>query len=221
MVTGGLSDENNLKNSVVARINEAEVFSRKFGSFTKTDYEVLMFTAYLDSLKRPARDYEISIELGITESRVRTLRIKSQLLYPRDLKWVDELSKSIEHGYYDKMTGQITVTFEDPSVQSLMKNKIEENFGTVGQSINVKHLILPVESFLILAAHAEKDNSSIIQKINDVLQARGTKKIVIEKEKLRTKYLEGIPDMVSFLSGLLSIYSTGRPIIEALIQKIT
>jgi hypothetical protein len=179
-----------------------------------------MFTAYLDSLQRPARDYELSIALGITETKVRNLRIKSQLLYPRELKWVDELSASIRHGYYDKASKQITVSFEDPSVQSLIKNKIEEGFGTVGYSLNTKQLILPVEGFLLLAALAEEDENATIEQLNKAVQAESSLQLRFEKEKINKKILKDIPDVLSLLSKLISIYSGGRPIVEALTSLI-
>lgn len=220
MVSDELVNISELHKNLAKRIQEAELYSRKFGSFAKSDYEVLMFTAYLDSLKKPARDYDISIALGITESKVRNLRIKSQLLYPRVLDWVEELTKSVSHGYYDSITGQITVTFEDPSVQSLMKNKIEEGFGTVGQSLNVKQLVLPVESFLMLAAYAENDEKATLEKLNEVLKSETKKKSKIEKKNLKARFLEGVPDAVSFISTALSIYQVGKPIVEAVLQKI-
>jgi hypothetical protein len=220
MVTGELVGEATLNANLVKRISESELYSRKFGSFSKSDYEVLMFTAYLDSLQRPARDYELSIALGITETKVRNLRIKSQLLYPRELKWVDELSASIRHGYYDKISKQITVSFEDPSVRSLIKNKIEEGFGTVGFSLNTKQLILPIESFLLLAALAEDDENSTIEQLNKAVQAESSLQLRFEKKKFNEKILKDIPDMLSLLNTLISIYSGGRPIVEALASLI-
>ena len=203
------------------RMQEADLFTRRFGSFSKSDYEVLMFTIFLDSLTIPLRDYDISIALGIIESKVRSLRVKSQLMYPKKLEWTEELTKSIEHGYYDKATGQITVTFEDPSIQNLMKNKIEEGFGTVGQTLNVKQLVLPVESFLLLAAFAEQDENDVLSKLNEKLAKESTKATKIERKKFKERFMNDIPDAVSFISSLLTIYSAGRPIIEAIIDKIS
>ena len=211
----------NLEQSFKARTVEAELFTRRFGSFSKSDYEVLMFTIFLDSIAEPLRDYDISIALGITESKVRNLRVKSQLMYPRNLEWTEELTKSIEHGYYDKTAGQITVTFEDPSIQNLMKNKIEESFGTVGQTLNVKQLVLPVESFLLLAAFAEQDENKVLTKLNEELARESANVAIIEKKKFKERFMSGIPDAVSFVSSLLSIYSTGRPIVEAVLSKIS
>ena len=217
---GGIRFEN-LDSNSVKRMDESDLFTRRFGSFSKSDYEVLMFTIFLDSITEPLRDYDISIALGITESKVRNLRVKSQLMYPRKLEWTEELTKSIEHGYYDKTTGQITVTFEDPSIQNLMKNKIEESFGTVGQTLNVKQLVLPVESFLLLAAFAEQDENDVLTKLNEELARESTNVATIEKKKFKERFMSGIPDAVSFVASLLSIYSAGRPIIEAVLSKIS
>lgn len=221
MVSGSGIHFNNLDSNLLKRMQEAELFTRRFGSFSKTDYEVLMFTIFLDSLPLPLRNYDISIALGITESKVRNLRVKSQLMYPRKLEWAEELVKSIEHGYYDRTTGQITVTFEDPSIQNLMKNKIEESFGTVGQTLNIKQLVLPIESFLLLAAFAEQDEDDILSKLNMKLAKESARATVIEKKKFKARFMKEVPDAVSFISSLLTIYNVGRPIVEAVLDKIS
>lgn len=211
----------NVESNVLKRFEEARVFTRHFGSFSKSDYEILMFTIFQDSLEKPLRDYDISIALGITESKVRSLRIKSQLLYPKKLEWTEELVKSIKHGYYDRIQQQVTVTFEDPSVQSLMKNMIEEKCGVVWQSLNVKQLILPVESFLLLAAFAEKDESAVLKSLQEAVRKESGQKAIIEKERIKDRFLHGVPDAAAFIASLLSIYSTGQPIIQALLTQIT
>ena len=221
MVSGNDIRFNNLDSNFLKRMQEANLFTQRFGSFSKTDYEVLMFTIFLDSLPAPLRDYDISIALGITESKVRNLRVKSQLMYPRKLEWTEELAKSIEHGYYDRTTGQITVTFEDPSIQNLMKNKIEESFGTVGRTLNIKQLVLPIESFLLLAAFTEQNEDDILSKLNMKLAKESARATVIEKKKFKARFMKGVPDTVSFVSSLLTIYNVGRPIIEAVLDKIS
>ncbi len=202
------------------RIEESEVFTRRFGSFSKADFEVLMFTIYLDSIKEPIRDYDISIALGITETKVRNLRIRSQLLYPRELNWVGELSKSVEHGHYDPLTGQITVVVEDPSVLNYVKNKIETQFGVVGRSLNAKHLVLPVESFILLATCAEAEPEETIKLLNKHLRDETKDKGKIEKEKFTNRFLKGVPDMVSFISGCLPIFEVGKQLVCEVIKLI-
>ena len=203
------------------RIQESELFSKRFGTFSKSDYEVLMFTIYLDSLGRYIRDYDISIALGIPESKVRSLRVKSQLLYPREINWVEELNNAINHGYYDTTTGFITITIEDPSVKNLLKNKIEENFGVVGLTLNSKQLNLPVESFLMLAAFSEENPEEVIKNLNDLFQKESKSKEKIERKSLKDRFLENVPDMVSFLSAAITLYDVGKPIVQSVFQIIT
>lgn len=203
------------------RIQESDLFTRKFGTFTKTDYEILMFTIFMDSQTENARDYDISIALGIPESKVRSLRIKSQLLYPREINWVNELNRAITHGYYDQAAGNITITIENPNVRNLLKNKVEENYGVVGLTRNTKQLVLPVESFLLLAALSEENPDDVIRSLNRILREETKNKSKIENKSLREKFLNNVANVPSFLSTALSIYSTGAPIVRALIDKIT
>ena len=51
----------NIAENADKRLSEAEMFTRRFGTFSKSDYETLLFTIFLDSLDSPARDYDISI----------------------------------------------------------------------------------------------------------------------------------------------------------------
>lgn len=119
----------NIENHIAMRISEAKLFSNKFGSFTKTDYETLMFTAYLDSLPdEPIYDYLISQQLGITESKVRNLRIKSQLVYPKEVCWKEVLASAIKTGSYNEMENTLTITIEDPSCHAKIRYEIESSY---------------------------------------------------------------------------------------------
>ena len=212
-------DMKKLNDHLLTRIEQSELFTNRFGSFNKSDYEVLMFTAYLDSLdENEINDYEISIDLGITESKVRNLRIKSQLQYPREIKWEEKLASAIEKGTYDPVQKQVTITIEDPSVRNRIRYEVESRFGTVNLSLNSKQLVLPVESFLILAACAEKDSDAVLDKFNDELQKSGVGRI--EKGQFKTRIFNTASQTVSILSSLLTICSGGQPVLRALIQLI-
>lgn len=202
------------------RIEESELFSNKFGTFAKSDYELLMFTIYLDSLNGDARDYDISIALGITESKVRNLRIKSQLLYPREIDWIRILNVAIANGYYDKNTGMVTITIEDPSVQNLLKNIVEEECGVVGLTLNRKQLVLPIESFIMLATYSEEKPNDVIKAINSHYKKETGIANKIEKKSFKNRFLKEIPNVGNFLGTILSIYTNGRPIIEALVEIV-
>lgn len=206
------------KDKLFTRIEEAELFSKHFGSFTKSDYEVLMFTIFLDSMDDEVRDYDISIALGITESKVRTLRVKSQLLYPRELKWVEQLTSALDHGLY--VDGMITITLENPSVRNMIRNEVESKYGTVNISLNSKQLVLPVESYLLLAACAEKDTDTVLQELNK--QFIKDEEIIggIQKEKFKARIFKNVNNVAEAIQNVIALFTYGRPIIEAVIRLI-
>lgn len=201
-----------------SRIETAELFTRRFGSFSKSDYEVLMFTIYLDSLSKPIYDFEISQDLGITEQKVRNLRVKSQLMYPREINWIEQLSEALKNGSYDE--GMITITLEDPSVRNQIRYEIESKSGTVNLSLNSKQLILPVESFLILAACAEKNPDKVIHALNEKFKKNYDVKESIQKNKIGKRILKNVKNVGEMLRTGAVVYTVGTPIIEAVMELV-
>lgn len=201
-------------------IMKSGLYSRQFGSFNKSDYEVLMFTAYLDSLddSDEVLDYDISLKLGITESKVRSLREKSQLRYPREIHWEDKLTTAIKRGTYDSVQKMITITIEDPSVRNKIRNVIESKYGTVNLSLNSKQLVLPIESFLILAACAEENTDEVLKKLNKELKK--SKIDTIEKGKTKGRFLKQVNDLTAFLVPVCSLFTAGQSIINAVLELI-
>ena len=201
------------KEKLNSRIEEARLFTNRFGSFSKSDYEVLMFTVYLDSLSKPIYDFEISRDLGITEQKVRNLRVKSQLMYPREINWVDQIKQAIEHGTCHD--GMITITLEDPSVRNLLKHKVESKSVPVHLSLNNKQLILPLKNWLTVAACAEDDTDKVISAVNENLKSNKD----IKKNKTGDVILEGA-NIAQILQAVVTIYNVGKPIIEAVIELV-
>ena len=206
------------KEKMKSRIEESQLFTNRFGSFNKSDYEVLMFTIYLDSLTSSARDFEISRDLGITEQKVRSLRVKSQLMYPREINWVEQMKQALEDGTYSD--GMITITLEDPSVRNRIRYEVESKSGTVNLSLNSKQLVLPVESFFILAACAEKDPDKVLQSLNKKFAENEEIKGTIQKEKIGKRLFKGVTNMGELLQAGLTVYTVGKPIIEQVIKLV-
>lgn len=204
---------------IMSRLEEAELFTKRFGSFSKSDYEVLMFSIYRDLQEKPLRDYEMSLALGLTESKIRLLRVKSQLCYPKELDWKDELSKALRRGNFDEKDLTITIMIEDPSVHNLLKSIIEEMYGTVRLSINAKLMTLPVESYLLLAMELEEDRDAALQKLNQKWKQDHKDAEDITKETLVKRLWNKAKD-VSTLQKLLKVsalaFPAAAPILEVL-----
>lgn len=204
------------------RCEEAELFSRRFGMFSKTDYEVLLFTVFMDSYDGEVSDHGISKQLGLTESRVRNLRIKSQLLYPKEIVWRDELVQALDKGFFNSTTMTITVTIEDPSAQLAIKYEVEKALGNVLLTLNPKHLCLPVGSYVILATELEEDPDTVLEKLNSIWQRDMKMSSKISKESLLKQIWKSKEELIS-ISELIaagnSLFSYGGLIISA-IQRL-
>ena len=173
---------------IAQRLNDAGLFTNRFGTFAKADFEILMFSIYLDMLEKPARDYDISIELGLTESKVRLLRTKAQLLYPKPLLWSNELMRAIQNGSFDPNDYTLTLMIEDPSTQNFIKNQIEKQQGIVKLNFNPKHLTLPIESYILLAAELDEHKETAIERLNKKWLSHHENAEAIKKEDLLNKY---------------------------------
>lgn len=205
---------------IAEKLAKANLFTNQFGRFTKSDYEILMFSIYLDALEKPARDYEVSVELGIPESKVRSLRIKAQLLYPKDLKWDAELIKALKKADYVSEKRTITIMLEDPSVQNMLKNKIEQAYGIVYRDLNAKLLTLPVESYIILALELENDKEKALKSLNERWKTIQENSEPITKESL-VKEVWSKAGLTKLLLGCgAAVWPQGAAILQAVSDLI-
>ena len=71
---------------------EEHYFQHNFGETSKTDFETFLFAQYLSHLERDEKasidDLTIGKELGLTNTKVRNLKERRDLKYPRpDFDW--------------------------------------------------------------------------------------------------------------------------------------
>ena len=99
----------------------SKFYNTNFGKFSKSDVELLMFKFYIRKLTTDSvsedgtiiynkcSDYRISKELGISQQRVRNLKIKNQLENPIPFDWQKALAKLTENARYDNVTKKVIV----------------------------------------------------------------------------------------------------------------
>lgn len=209
--------------SVCKRIEEADLFTKRFGSFSKTDYEVLMFTVYLDSLPKDKTvfDYQISQELGITETKVRSLRIKSQLLYPKKIDWEGALALGIQHGRYSTVDNMITITIEDPSCLNRIRYEIESAYGTLDLTNYQKQLKLPIESVIALALKIDSESEKdILERLNSEWKKQDKYNQRITRESLGKRIFKGCRSVVDILSETIALWTGASSIMTSLVDLV-
>ncbi len=108
-----------------------EFFTHNFGTMSKTDFETLLFNIYFNHLLNVGSktdDYTISKSLGITQSKVRSLKMKNDLRYPNEtgVEWKNTFVEALKYADFDPNTRMVSVLIPEIVVQTELRNYIEE-----------------------------------------------------------------------------------------------
>ncbi len=163
-----------------------------FGTMQKSDFDVLMFSIYLERILEQSEedmnaysDYELSKLLGITQSRVSTLKVKKQLKYPyAGFDWKRSFQRVSKNARYEN--GKIKIHIPDKNLFLELQNAIEKEGGYVEIQLNSKLLQVSPEYFvdLMSAVSGQKDREIIRKEIRRELRASENKKDIAYIEKL-------------------------------------
>lgn len=127
-------------------------FDKNFGSKTKTEIELLVFSFYLEAAKKVAlidgavdenkiSDYKLGYDLGITPTRVRNLKLKTELQLSNDFKWEDELIKVLMIPQNIRLDGDyLKITIRSRCLFYAVEDWVEDNGKTLNISLNPKEL---------------------------------------------------------------------------------
>ena len=136
-------------------------FDGNFGSMSKVDLETLLFSEYMNycidnNLKYD--DYTLSKELGITQSRIRSLKERKELKYPyaRD-HWKEAFLKASKNAKPDKNNKYIKMIIEDVNVMNEVRNYIEERGWYDECTLNRKLLCIPIGCYVDVFSSDEEE----------------------------------------------------------------
>ncbi|MCH5281451.1 MAG: hypothetical protein J1E61_08265 [Lachnospiraceae bacterium] len=106
-------------------------FNRNFGTMLKADIDTLIFSTYIEHcLKKglPYDDYSLSNSLGITESRVRSLKERKQLQYPyENYNWKDAFIDLIPNAKYNDVKKLVQINIGDVNLMKDVRHFVYEN----------------------------------------------------------------------------------------------
>lgn len=205
-------------------------YKRNFGQASKADIELLMFHFYLEKLIDiyksedgtinyiQCSDYIISKELGISQQRVRNLKVKKQLIYPIEYDWKKALATQIKNARYDKITHKITINIPDPNLYLEIQNFLEENGACVEKQLNSKILQMRAEYYIELAVALEDTDSrkEVIKHIKKALSESGKNDDIFDDKKIGKELLSTSIDISTLILNLMSIISPDNVIFSAL-----
>lgn len=135
-------------------------FNRNFGSTSKVDLDTLMFSAYIEhrlNAGEPYDDYTLSKELGITQNRVRSLKERKELKYPREgFVWEKAFAEAVANAKYDPNDHYIKMIIQDINVMNEVRHFIEQRGWYDECSLNRKLLRIPLDCFVeICTEHSD------------------------------------------------------------------
>lgn len=138
-------------------------YERNFGSMSKANLEILLFDIYYKNRKSqqlPLDDYTLSKELGISQTRIRTLKSSRALQYAdnnSDEIWKQEFVHLIENARYVDEQHQIKMTVPDIVVLIELRNYIEKNGWYDEYTLNPKLFTCSLPVFLEICSHLEDE----------------------------------------------------------------
>lgn len=168
-------------------------------------------------------DYLISKELGITQQRVRNLKVKNQLINPIDFKWEKALAKLTENARYDKESHKVILNIPDPNLYIEIQNFIEENGAYVEKQLNSKVLQIRAEYYIALILNLEDEKSSkrIIKELKKQFRKDNKKEAAFDDNNIGKSLIEGTVNITSIAANISSLISPANCLGASLIKLLT
>lgn len=139
------------KENAFDRIYE-RFFRRNFGTMSKTDMETLMFDIYIEHLldnKLPFDDYTMSKTLGISQSKIRNLKVRKELQYPREnFDWIAGFAEDLKKASYDDESKKVKVLISDVNVLTELRYFVEKNGWYDEYQLNPKLFQCKIDFFV-------------------------------------------------------------------------
>lgn len=152
-------------------------FKKNFGSTSKADLEVLLFSAYIEHCIDAGEqydDYTLSKELGITQTRIRTLKEKKELKYPREnFKWEEAFAQAVVNAKLDENDRYVKMIIQDVNVMNEIRHYIEQKGWYDECSLNKKLLRIPLSCFVeICAKDSQFDEAFSLETKKNIMKLR-------------------------------------------------
>ena len=172
---------------------------------------------------RKCSDYKISKDLGITQQRVRNLKVKNQLTHPIDYDWKLAFAKLTENARYDKRTGKVILNIPDPNLALEIQNFIEDSGAYVEKQLNTKLLQIRAEYYidLVVALEPEQTRKKVIKVLKKQFSESGKDDTVLDEKNIGKSLLDSAVEITSIAANISSIISPANPLWPALCNLLS
>ena len=186
------------------RISE-NYFNRNFGTMLKADVDTMIFSAYIEHCLNnglPYDDYTLSIQLGLTEARVRSLKERKQLRYPyEDYHWKEAFIQLIPNAKYSEAKKLVQMNIGDVNLIKDVRNYVYSHGWFDEFQLNPKLFQCRVDYFISLCNSFENSDeySDETKAALKALAKNDKERSAIEKI-LTGSFEEGMTEIVKDIS---------------------
>lgn len=211
-------------------------FERNFGTMTKADFETVLFSIFLEHLIEGGEaydDYQVSKVLGITQSKVRTLKMKKELQYPHNDKdeWKAQFVNLIQYAVYDKESRMVSLLISDVGIQTELRYYMEINHLYDECPPNVHQFKCRLDFFLKICEKLSDEEIILsedqFEKLKELKKAGGKEESAIQKiisgnvqEGLKELALIGTKEVIVATLNCLPFSGITQKAFEALANTI-
>ena len=213
-----------------------QFYNCNFGRMSKADFELMMFNFYDRKLVSnntsedgridypKCSEYRISKELGITQQKVKNLKIRNQLVNPIEYDWKKELAALTENARFDPDTRKVSINIPDPNLFNDIRNYLEEKGEYVDIQLNSRLLQLRAEYYLDMVVDLETDEKAkreIKSNIKEQFEQSGKANAVFDEKHIGKSLLEGAVDITTIAANIKSLISPTNILGGAVVGLLT
>ena len=189
----------------------SKYFNANFGTLTKSEFELMLFSFYYDQCQRAecrdradyTSDYALSKKLGITQTRVRSLKLRKSLKEPEaDDAWTELFARSIENAKYDDKSGLIKMIVPDITVLVELRHIVEMLGWYDEYQLNPKLFQCPPGCLIELCNKLCKSDELLLDK--EAIERLQKEKERIEKETGNDQASKQMKSLAEFMGRLAS-----------------
>ena len=203
-------------------------YEANFGQSSKVDIELMMFNFYIKKMIRDNQEqdvtidynkcsnYKISKDLGITQQRVRNLKVKNQLINPIEFKWEKAFAKLVKNAKYEHQ--KVIISIPDPNLFYEIQNFLEEQGAYIDKQPNSKLLVIRVEYFidLLVSLEPEHNRKEVVKEIEKVFKEQTKSEKRFDVKNIEKTLIDGAVNITTILANISSVISPGNVIYSAI-----
>lgn len=211
-----------------------QFYAGNFGTMAKSDMETLMFSIYIEQILSKSEDdfhtysdFRLAKELGITQSKVSSLKVKKQLQYPHEFRWRDSFARVSENARYEN--GKIKIQIPDINLYYEIKNAVEEAGGYIDVTLTPKLLQISPEYFLdlLVAVSETQQREQLRKELRNKIREKNKDREYLEAQPLGRQLagcgkeiiLDVLEAAVSGAVGEIPVVTIARNVMNAIKER--